>query len=142
MANGSSEQGGDDGTDVSLPDLLDFPSGPLPHGQRLHMPFVSASAIGKLQKVMGAVTVTRADVIVAQPAVGDLVYEGDLIETGIDGRIAIVFVDGTTFHLDASAHMVLDKFVFAAERAANSALFRVLKGRFSFFPACWRPPAA
>ena len=81
---------------------------------------------------MGSVTITRANVVVAQPAVGDLVYEGDLIETGIDGLVAIVFVDGTTFHLDASAHMVLDEFVFAAERSSNSALFRVLKGRFSF----------
>ena len=95
--------------------------------------FVSAPAIGKLQKVMGSVTITRANVVVAQPAVGDLVYEGDLIETGIDGLVSVVFVDGTTFHLDASAHMVLDEFVFAAESSANSALFHVLRGRFNFF---------
>ena len=82
---------------------------------------------------MGSVTITRANVIVAQPVVGDLVYQGDLIETGIDGLVSIVFVDGTTFRLYDRAHMVLDEFVFAAERSANSALFRVLKGRFSFF---------
>ena len=97
------------------------------------MPFVNAPAIGKLQKVTGSVTITRANVVVAQPAVGDLVYEGDLIETGIDGLVSVVFADGTTFHLDASAHMVLDEFVFSAESSGNSALFRVLKGRFSFF---------
>ena len=131
MAYGSSEQGGD-GTDVSLADLVDLLSGSPTPGQRVRTPFVSAPAIGKLQKVMGSVTITRANVIVAQPAVGDLVYEGDLIETGIDGLVAIVFVDGTTFRLYDSAHMVLDEFVFSAERSANSALFRVLKGRFSF----------
>ena len=81
---------------------------------------------------MGSVTITRANVIVAQPAVGDLVYEGDLIETGIDGLVSIVFVDGTTFRLYDNAHVVLDEFVFAPERLSNSALFRVLKGRFSF----------
>ena len=131
MASGSSELGGK-GTHVSLPDRVVLPCGPPARGQRLHTPFVSALAIGKIKKVMGSVTITRADVV-AQPAVGDPVYEGDLIETGIDGLVSIVFVDGTTFHLDASAHMVLDEFVFAAESSANSALFRVLKGRFSFF---------
>src|SRR5208282_2200722 len=94
--------------------------------------FVSAPAIGKLQKVMGSVTITHANVVVAQPAVGDLVYEGDVIETGIDGLVSIVFVDGTTFRLYDSAHLVLDEFVFAPERPSNSVLFRVLKGRFSF----------
>jgi len=132
MASGSSELGGD-GTNVSLTDLVDLPSDPPTRGQRLHTPFVSALAIGKINKVMGSVTITRANAVVAQPAVGDPVYEGDLIETGIDGLVSIVFVDGTTFHLDASAHMVLDEFVFSAESSGNSALFRVLKGRFSFF---------
>ncbi len=131
MAYGTAEQGGD-GIDVSLADLVDLPSGSPMHRQRAQTPFVSAPTIGKLQKVMGSVTITRANVVVAQPAVGDLVYEGDLIETGIDGLVAIVFVDGTTFHLYESAHLVLDEFVFAPERPSNSALFRVLKGRFSF----------
>ena len=131
MASGSSKQGGD-GTHVSLLDRVDLPSGPPAHGWRLHAPLVSAPAIGKLQNVMGSVTITRANDVVAQPAVGDLVYEGDLIETGIDGLVSIVFVDGTTFRLYDSAHVVLDEFVFAPERLANSALFRVLRGRFSF----------
>jgi hypothetical protein len=82
---------------------------------------------------MGEVTITRANVIVAQPAVGDLIYEGDLIETGINGLIVIVFVDGTTFHLYASAHMVLDEFICGAGKSSNSALFRILRGVFSFF---------
>ena len=131
MASGSSAQGGD-GTDVSLADLVDLLSGSPARGQRVQTPFVNAPAIGKLQTVMGSVTITRANVIVAQPALGDLVYEGDLIETGIDGLIAIVFVDGTTFRLYDSAQMVLDEFVFSAEGSSNTALFRVLKGRFSF----------
>ena len=59
---------------------------------------MSAPAIGKVQTVMGLVTITRANDIVDQPAVGDFVYKGDLIETGVGGLIAIAFVDGTEFH--------------------------------------------
>src|ERR1700688_1581077 len=75
---------------------------------------VNSSAIGKIKTAIGSVTITRANAIVAQPAVGDLVYQGDLIETGIDGLIGIVFVDGTTFHLHASARMVLNEFIYGA----------------------------
>ena len=94
---------------------------------------VSAPAIGKFQIVMGLVTVTRGNGVVAAPSVGDPVYEGDLIETGSDGLIAIVFVDGTNFHLYADARLILDEFTCGAEKSSHSALFRVAKGLFSFF---------
>ena len=93
---------------------------------------VISSAIGKIKTAIGSVTIARANAIVAQPAVGDLVYEGDLIETGIDGLVGIVFVDGTTFHLYASARMVLDEFIYGAEKSSHSALLRVVKGMFGF----------
>ncbi len=95
-------------------------------------PLVSEPAIGKLQTVMGLVTITRANMVVAQPTVGDFVYEGDLIETGIDGQLAIAFVDGTTFQLYADARLVLDEFICSAEKSSNSALLRVVTGVFSF----------
>jgi hypothetical protein len=93
---------------------------------------VISSAIGKIKTAVGSVTIARANTIVAQPAVGDLVYEGDLIETGIDGLVGIVFVDGTTFHLYASARMVLSEFNYGVEKSSNSALLQVTKGVFSF----------
>ena len=116
---GSSEQGGYG--DSSLSELINILAG---------SPIVSAPVIGKLQKVTGSITITRAKTILPQPAVGDHVYEGDLIETGIDGLVAIVFVDGTTFLLYANAHLVLDEFSCGAKE--NSALFRVQRGLFSF----------
>lgn len=124
MANGFSKPGAD-GIDVSLGDLGDVLSGLPAHGQR-------AQAVGKLQTVMGLVTITRANVIIAQPAVGDLVYQGDVIETGIDGLTAIVLADGTTFQLCANAHTVLDEFICGGEKSSNSVLFRIVKGAFGF----------
>ena len=91
---------------------------------------VSAPAIGKVQTVMGLVTITRANVIVDQLAVGDFVYKGDLIETGVGGLIAIAFVDGTEFHLRDDARLVLDEFNYGADKSSQSALLRVLKGMF------------
>ena len=93
---------------------------------------VNARAIGKLETVTGSVTVKRSDIVVAQLAVGDLVYEGDLIETGVDGLVDIAFVDGTTFHLYADACVVLDEFIYSTASSSHSALLRVLRGVFGF----------
>ena len=90
----------------------------------------SAPVVGRLQTVTGPVTISRPNGVVVQSAIGDLVFEGDLIETGNDGLVAIRFVDGTTFFLHADAHLVLDE--FACDREKSSALLRVVKGVFSF----------
>src|SRR5271163_3630970 len=93
---------------------------------------VSAPAVGKLKTVTGFVAITRANIVIAQPAIGDLVYERDVIETGNDGVVDILFADGTTFQLCADAHLVLDEFVSGAEKSSNSALLRLVKGAFGF----------
>ncbi len=91
---------------------------------------VISSAIGKIQTAIGSVTIARANAIVAHPAIGGLVYEGDLIETGIDGQVGLVFVDGTTFHLYASTRLVLNEFIYGADKSSNSARLNVAKGMF------------
>src|SRR5262245_6721399 len=94
---------------------------------------VNAPAIGNLRALTGSVTVTRGN-IVAQVAIGDLVYQGDVIETAADGTVTISFADGTAFHLFRSTVMVLDEFVFGPKKSSKcSALFRVLKGVFAVF---------
>ena len=93
---------------------------------------VISSAIGKIKTAIGAVTIARASAIIAQPVVDDFVYEGDVIETGIDGLVGIVFVDGTTFQLYANARIVLNEFIYGAEKSSHSALFHVAKGKFGF----------
>ena len=91
----------------------------------------SAPVIGTLQTVIGSVTITRANLIVAAPGVGHPVYEGDVLETGDDGLVAITFVDGTALHLHANGRMALDEFV-CGTKESNSALIRIAKGVFGF----------
>src|SRR5579863_1893292 len=92
----------------------------------------SAPVVGTLQTVFGSVTLTRADLIVAGPGVGHPVYEGDILETGDDGLVAIAFVDGTTLHLYANGRMALDEFNCGTKNSSNSAFIRIAKGAFGF----------
>ena len=94
---------------------------------------INLVAVGKIQRAVGSITIARANLIIDHLIAGDLVYQGDLIETGADGLVEILFVDGTTFHLYASTSLALDEFTYGAEPSTNSVLLRVVKGLFGFF---------
>src|SRR5215468_5077811 len=89
-------------------------------------------AIGKIQTAIGSVTIMSASGAVVQAKVGDLVYQHDTIETGTDGKVGILFTDGTAFNLSSNARMVLDNFVYDPNGKSNSTLFTLTKGTFTF----------
>src|SRR5215475_511140 len=101
----------------------------------------SSKPIGKVVTATGLVTIEHASAVVlqanvsaqaGQTKVGDLVYQGDVVQTGADGRVGINFADGTSFNLSSSARMVLNEFVYDPNGKSNSTLFNLTKGTFTF----------
>ena len=97
--------------------------------------------IGKVMTATGTVTVEHAVMVAVQAKlasgasavnVGDLVYRGDTVQTGRDGRVGITFMDGTAFNLSPNARMVLNEFVYDPNGKSNSTLFSLTKGSFTF----------
>ena len=97
--------------------------------------------IGKVVTATGSVTIERANAAVVQvnlpdqagqTKVGDLVYQGDVVQTGADGRLGINFTDGTSFNLSNNARMALSEFVYETDGTSNSTLFNLTKGTFTF----------
>ena len=88
----------------------------------------------------GAVTLVHTTAVVVQAAVapvnqakaGDLVYRGDVLQTGGDGKVDLTFADGTTFDISSNARMVLDEFVYNPSSTSNSTLFSLTRGTFNF----------
>lgn len=64
--------------------------------------------VGSLQVSFGAVTISRLGAAPAHAALGDVLREGDILDTGDDGVAVIAFLDGSTLHLHANGHLVLD----------------------------------
>jgi tetratricopeptide (TPR) repeat protein len=99
-------------------------------------------AIGKILSASGAVTVEHKDAVVVQanaPAggsleakVGDKVYRGDVVRTGSNGAVALVFADGTTFNISSNANMELNEFIYDPKGSSNSTLLSLKKGTFTF----------
>ena len=88
--------------------------------------------IGTVDTIEGTVTAIRADGTVVVLEAGAPVMQGDVIETGEDGAINIVFIDNSTFAMDADGRMVLDEFIFDPATQEGSSAFTVVQGVFSF----------
>jgi hypothetical protein len=101
----------------------------------------SSKPIGKVVATAGSVKIEHAGAVIVQanaPAqagetkVGDLVYQGDLVQTAADGKVSINFIDGTSFNLSSNARMALDEYVYDPKGKSNSTLFNLSKGTFTF----------
>jgi hypothetical protein len=106
-------------------------------------PVAEVAAIGRIVNAAGSVTVEHTNPVILQAAfspgdgvarvkLGDPVYHGDVVQTGVDGTLGITFTDGTVFNLSSNARMVLDEFVYDPNGKSNSNLFRLSKGTFTF----------
>jgi hypothetical protein len=102
---------------------------------------LTSKPIGKVVSATGSVTIERASAVVVQAniageagrtKVGDLVYQGDVVKTGADGRLGINFTDGSSFNLSSNARMALNDFVYDPNGKSNSTLFNLTKGTFTF----------
>ena len=100
-----------------------------------------AKPIGKVVVATGSVSIERASAVVVQAnvagqadqtKVGDLVYQGDVVKTGADGRIGINFADGSSFNLSSNARMALDEFVYDPNGKSNSTFFSLTNGTMTF----------
>jgi Bacterial Ig-like domain/FecR protein/Peptidase M10 serralysin C terminal len=86
--------------------------------------------IGRIQTAIGCGTLTHADGIAVHVMVGDPVCQGNVIETGSDGRIEIRCIDGTVFYLFGDSRVVLREFACDSDHVESA--FVVTKGSFAF----------
>ena len=103
---------------------------------------LDVSPVGKIVTATGIVRVEHPAAVVVQAnlppggvgqvKIGDLIYRGDMIETGSDGGLGITFTDGTSFNVSGNARMEVDDFVYDPNGHSNSTLFKLTTGTFTF----------
>ena len=99
------------------------------------------ASIGKVASATGSVTIEHKVAVVlqanasggpAQAKEGDLVYQGDVVQTGADGKLALTFKDGSAFNLSSNGRMVLDQFAYDPNSSSNLTHFSLGKGSLTF----------
>src|ERR1700693_2521408 len=114
------------------PDTVDLLAGSATPGHYAQaQPTASPDSIGKIEKVVGDVTVMRNGVAVAIH-VGDAVFKSDVVQTGAQSMAGIGFPDGTALNLVANTRMALNEYSYDPNGQSNGALFSLVEGTFSF----------
>ena len=114
------------------PDTVDLLAGsPMPGHYAQAQPIAPPDSIGKIEKVIGDVTVVRNGATVALH-VGDAVFKSDVVQTGASASCGISFPDGTVLNLVANTRMALNDYAYDANSNANGALFTLVEGTFAF----------
>ncbi len=103
---------------------------------------LDAHPIGKVLTATGTARIEHSAAVIVQANLptsgagqakfGDLVYRGDVIQTGADGALAVVFADGTSFNVSRNARMEVNEFVYDPKGNSNSTLLSLTKGTFTF----------
>jgi len=111
-------------------------------GQSNPVTALNTSPIGKIVTAIGFVRVEHPPDVVVQAnlppggvghaKIGDLIFRGDMIETGPDGGLGITFADGTAFNVSKNARMEVNEFVYDPNGHSNSVLFKLTIGTFTF----------
>lgn len=83
--------------------------------------------IGTAKTGKGDVVVIRSgEEILIQ--IGDRLYQNDVIRTGADSSVGIIFEDNTILSLGPKSEIVIDEYVFVPQKGMMSMVTRMLKG--------------
>jgi hypothetical protein len=90
-----------------------------------------ASPNGKIKTSMGNVVIIRGGEQIAMNT-GDRLYQNDMIRTGADSSVGIIFEDNTILSLGPKSEIVIDEYVFAPREGKLSIMASLLKGTASY----------
>lgn len=95
-------------------------------------PAAGGDPVGQVQIASGNVVARRADGTQVGLRAGDPIFQGDVVETGADSTVNLIFVDDTTFTLGGEARLAIDELVYNPATRSGTSTLSILKGAFVF----------
>lgn len=94
-------------------------------------PVYASPTIATVQKASGMAAIVRQGQTI--PAtVGLEIWENDILRTGPNGSIGVIFRDDTLLSLGPESALVIDKFVFAPREGKFSIVLRMIRGTAAY----------
>ncbi len=91
----------------------------------------AAETIGSVKTVQGEASIVRGgETLTAQE--GLKLNEGDLLETGPDGSLGVLFRDDSSISLGPGSRLEINSFVFAPEEGRMGFITRMIKGTAAY----------
>ena len=91
----------------------------------------AAESIGTVNTVSGTVFVIRVDGSREEVDIDTVLLAGDILETGADGAIGVVFADQTTLAMGGDGRMALDEMIYDPQSQEGSLSLMAFKGIYT-----------
>ena len=101
-------------------------------GYQWRQAWTHGDAIGSVNETTGDVLIVHKDGTSEPAATGTPVFADDIVATGADGAVEVLFKDGTTFSLGNSGQMRLDNLIYDPAGTNNGLDATLVKGAFVF----------
>lgn len=89
--------------------------------------FAQGATAGRVKAASGAVLLVRENV--ATPiAVGQALQQGDVLRTGVDGRVGVTLKDETRLALGPGSEVRLDQFLYSPGQGRLGFVLRIARG--------------
>lgn len=87
----------------------------------------SDAPVGNVNRLKGTASIVRANqLILARP--GDKIYMKDVLKTGRDGSLGVIFKDETSLSIGPQSEIVISEFLFSPAEGKLSIVTRLLRG--------------
>lgn len=87
-----------------------------------------ASPAGSVKSLSGEAKVTRGGGAPVALAVGERIFENDVLTTGAGAALGLVMRDNTTLSLGPNSRLVVERYLFAPEKNALGTMLHLKKG--------------
>jgi hypothetical protein len=95
------------------------------------VPAGASPAVGTVQKMSGPASIVRQGQTISA-SVGQEIFENDILQTGRDGSMGVVFSDDTLLSLGPESLLVVDQYVFAPRQGKFSIVLKMLRGTAAY----------
>jgi hypothetical protein len=86
---------------------------------------------GSVKTVKGTASIVRQDKVIPAKS-GEKIFEKDILRTGADGSLGVIFKDDTLLSLGPNSDLVVDEFLFSPAEGKLSFIVRMLKGTAAY----------
>jgi hypothetical protein len=90
--------------------------------------FCQSPAAGRIKSASGTSFILRQGSVIPVEQAGVVVFEGDGLKTGSDGRLAVTLKDDTRISLDPNTELHLDRFSYAPGAGRLGFVLKVVRG--------------
>jgi hypothetical protein len=97
-----------------------------------NMAYLNENQIGEITEITGEAVIIRTDGSEAPVILGMEIFEGDIVETSLEGAVNIGFIDDSSFAVSSDARVAIDEFIFDPDTEAGAQDFSVARGVFMY----------